>query len=124
MKPSVPFTIERNEFLGLAVTEGILSVDGADLKIEYRTADVVCGLLKSQLHEVRVPLDKIEEIVSYKSWWRHFLFIRVAEMGRASDIPNFKMGEITLLIPKRHSQAAAELTSAVRLAGKANRGGS
>jgi len=124
MKPSVPFVIERDEFLRFAVTEGILSVDGADLRIEFRTADTVLGLLKSRLHEVRIPLDAIEEIGLRKAWpWQFFLFIRVAEMGKASDLPNFKMGEIVLSIPKRHSQAAAELASAVRRAAAENDGG-
>src|SRR5712671_4535576 len=109
MKPSVPFTIQRDEFLNFAVTEGILSVDGTDLKIEFRTADALSGLLKSRLQEVRVPLDGIEEIELRKKWFRKFLlFIRVAEMGKASDIPSFKMGEILLTIPKRHLQAAAD----------------
>jgi hypothetical protein len=40
MKSTVPFTIQ-NVFQGFAETEGILSVEGANLKLEFQTADNV-----------------------------------------------------------------------------------
>jgi hypothetical protein len=114
VKCTVPFTIE-NVFEGLAETEGILSVDGADLKLEFRTTDSLLGLIKSDVREVRLPIDSIEEINFRKGLFDCTLVLRVAEMRRASDVPNFKQGEILLSIAKRHSQAAADLVSSVQL---------
>ncbi len=114
MKSTVPFTI-RNVFQGFAETEGILSVSDTDLKLEFRTADTLIGLLKSGVREVKLPIDGIEEIAFRKGWFGCSLVIRVAGMRGASDIPNFKQGEILLAIAKKHTQAAAELVSSVQL---------
>ena len=115
MKSTVPFTI-RNVFQGFAETEGILSVDGTDLKLEFQTTDAVVGLLKSGVREVRLPLDGVEEIALRKGWFGCSLVVRVAEMRGASEVPNFKHGEIALSIAKKHSQAAADFVSSIRIA--------
>lgn len=123
MKPAtVPFTIQ-NVFQGFAETEGILSVEGTDLRLEFQTADNVLGLLKSGVREVRLPLNKIEEIAFRKRWFGCSLVIRVAEMQGASEVPNFRQGEILLSIAKKHSQAACDLVSAIQIApgGQANK---
>lgn len=114
MKTTVPFTI-RNVFQGFAETEGILSVDGTDLKLEFRTTDVLVGLIKSGVQEVRLPIASIEEMTFRKGVFDCALVIRVAEMRRAANVPNFKQGEILLSIAKKHSQAAAELVASVQL---------
>jgi hypothetical protein len=114
MKTSVPFSI-HNVFQGLAETEGILSVDGTDLKLEFRTTDAVLGLLKSGVQEVKLPIASVEEMTFRKGVFDCSLVIRVAEMRRAADVPNFKQGEILLSIAKKHSQAAAELVASVQL---------
>ncbi len=111
---SVPFTIQ-NVFQGFAETEGILSIDDADLRLEFQTSDNVLGLFKSGVREVTLPLDKIEEISFRKRWFGCSLVIRVAEMRGVADVPNFSQGEILLSIAKRHSQAASDLVSAIQL---------
>src|SRR5258708_2036036 len=113
MKLSVPFTIQ-NVFQGLAETEGILSADGTELKLEFRTTDSLLGLLKSGVQEVKLPIDAIQEIAFRKGWFGSSIVIRVAEMRVAADVPNFKQGEILLSITKKHSKAAAELVSSVQ----------
>jgi hypothetical protein len=115
MKPTVPFKI-RNVFQGLAEVEGILSVDGSDLRLEFQTAENVVGLLKSGVREVRLPLDSIEEIAFRKGLFGNSLVIRVGEMRMASKVPNFKQGEILLSIARKHSQAAADLVSSIQIA--------
>jgi hypothetical protein len=123
MKSTVPFTI-RDVFQGLAESEGILSLDGTDLKLEFRTADALFGLLKSGVREVKLPIDGIEEIAFRKGLFSCSVVIRVAEMRGATDVPNFEQGEIRLSIARRHSMAAAALVSEVQLgaaAGKAKR---
>ncbi len=117
MKTSVPFTI-RNVFQGFAETDGILSVDGPDLKLEFQTTDAVVGLLKSGVREVRLPLEDVEEIAFRKGWFGCSLVIRVAGMRGATEVPNFKRGEIALSIAKKHSQAAADLVSSIQITPK------
>jgi hypothetical protein len=115
MKSTVPFTI-RNVFQGFAKTEGILSVDGADLKLEFQTTDTMIGLLKSGIWEVRLPLDEVEEIAFRKGLFGSSLVIRVAGMRAASEVPGFKHAEIALSVSKKHSQAAADLVSSIQIA--------
>src|ERR1022692_3454249 len=115
MKPTVPFTI-RNVFQGFAETEGILSVDGADLRLEFQTTDNVVGLLRSGVREVRLPLDEVEEIAFRKGWFGCSMAVRVAGMRGASEVPNFKHGAFVLWIAKKRSQAAAELVSSLQIA--------
>jgi hypothetical protein len=112
---SVPFTIE-SVFQGFAETQGILSVDGTDLKLEFQTSDNILGLLKSGVREVRLPLDKVEEIRFRKWLFSCSIIIRMAEMRVASEVPNFKQGEIRLSISRKHRQAAEDLVAAVQVA--------
>jgi hypothetical protein len=118
---SVPFKIQ-NVFQGFAEAEGFLSIDKAELKLEFQTSDNILGLLKSGVREVRVPLDKIEEISFRKSWkpWKRWggcsMIIQVSEMRGASEVPNFKHGEIALTIATRDSQAASDFVSAIQIA--------
>ncbi len=126
MRPSVPFVIARDGLLNCLLTEGMVSFDGANVKIEFRTADSFTGLFKSKVREVNIPLDVINliELREERGWFGrgYFLFIRVAEMGRASGIPSFETGEILLSITD--ARGATELVSAVQVAGGLNRGGS
>ena len=92
---TVPFRIP-NVFQGLVLTEGILSVEGADLKLEFQTAYVL-GLLKSGVREVRLPLDKIEEIRFVKTWLGRTVVVRVAEMRGAAEVPNSSGGGDTII---------------------------
>jgi hypothetical protein len=114
MKSTLPFTID-NVFQGLAETDGILSFDGTDLKLEFQTADTVVGLLKSDVENVKLPIAAIEEIAFRKGWFTCSLVIRVSDMRAALAVPNFKEGEVKLKIAKKHSQAAAEFVSSVQL---------
>ena len=91
-------------------------MDGADLRLEFQTTDAVVGLLKSGVREVRLPLDGVEEVAFRKGWFGCSLVIRVAGMRGASEVPNFKQGEIALSIAKKHSQAAADLVSSIQIA--------
>jgi hypothetical protein len=115
MKSTVPFTMENP--LWLAETEGILSADETNLKLEFRTSDAVVGLIKSDVHEVKLPLDRIEEI-TYQKHGRSgcAIIIRVSEMRAASDLPAFKQGEIELSVDGKHCEAAAQFVSSVQLA--------
>ena len=112
MKLAVPFSID-GAFQGFADTQGILSVDGPDLKLEFQTTDNLVGLLKSDTREVRLPLDTVQQITFHKGWFRRSVIIRVSEMRRASEIPNYDQGEIVLSIARKHSQIAADFVSSL-----------
>ncbi len=98
-------------------TEGILSADETDLKLEFRTSDSICGVIKSPIHEVILPLDKIEAITFSKQFkfWAS-ITIRVTEMRAAAEIPAYKQGEIELSIDTKHIESAEKLVASVQLA--------
>ena len=103
--------------LWFAETEGILSADDTDLKFEFRTSDAVLGVIKSDIREVRLPLDRIESITFRKQWLAGCsIMIRVSEMRAASDLPGFKQGEVELSIERKHREVTAEFVSSVQLA--------
>jgi hypothetical protein len=115
MKSTVPFTMENP--LWIAETEGILSADEADLKFEFRTSDVIVGLVKSDIRIVNIPFDRIEGITYRKRLFSGcFIIIRVNEMRAASELPGLKQGEVKLTIARKHREMAAEFVSAVQMA--------
>ena len=100
-----------------AETEGILSADDTDVKFEFRTSDAVLGVIKSDIREVKLPLDRIEGITYRKQWLSGAsIIIRVNEMRAASDLPSFKQGEVVLSVERKHRESAAEFVSSVQLA--------
>ena len=100
-----------------AESEGILSADGTDLTFEFRTSDAVMGIIKSDIREVKLPLDRIEAITFRKEWLAGgSINIRVNEMRAVSDLPGFKQGEVVLSVVRKHRETAAELVSSVQLA--------
>ena len=108
--------------LWFAETEGILSADDTDLKLEFRTSDAVVGLIKSDIRDVKLPLDTIEEITYRKQCWSGCaIIIRVNQMRAASDLPCFKQGEVELSVDGKHCEAAAEFVSSVQQAVAAKR---
>lgn len=58
----VPFTVDNEASLGLTETQGLLTSDGANLVIEFRTADTVVGIVKTDSKELAVPLETIRSL--------------------------------------------------------------
>jgi len=115
MKSTIPFTMDNP--LVFAETEGILSFDETGLKFEFRTSDAVLGLVKSDIREVRIPVDSIEEITFRKRFLSGgSIIVRVSEMRSAADLPAFKEGEVELSIDRKRREAAANFVSSVQLA--------
>jgi hypothetical protein len=115
MKSTVPFTMENP--LWLAATEGILSADETDLILEFRTSDAIIGLIKSEVREVKLPLNSIEQMTYRKHWLGGCsVVIRVNEMRAASELPGFKQGEVELSVDRKHREVAAEFVSSIQLA--------
>lgn len=58
----VPFTIENEASLGMTETQGLLACDGRNIVIEFRTADTIVGLVKTQSKEITIPIESVRSI--------------------------------------------------------------
>jgi hypothetical protein len=114
-KISLPFKIKK-VFEGLAETNGIISLENDQLKIEFQTKDSIFGVLKSQVKDVKVPLNEIEDVVLKKGYFKKNLYIRLSGLSASAKIPNQDSGEIKVSIDRKHMAAAMAFVSRTKLA--------
>jgi hypothetical protein len=108
---SVPFKIP-NALNGFAESEGIISLEGEIIRIEYQTQDSFFGLLRSDVNRIELNVAEIEEIGFHRGFLSSKMTIRSADFSTKAlaELP----GELRLSIVRRHRQAAAEFVRAVR----------
>ena len=111
---SLPFRI-KGVFEGLAESNGLLILSGNELKIQIQTKDQLVGLIKTNVKEINIPLEQVEEVIFKKSIFGNKLTLRVADMNIVKDIPRQNSGVITASIDKTNLNAALDFASNVNL---------
>jgi len=112
---ALPFRIKKI-FEGLAESEGILKVSDEMLHLEFQTRDTVFGVLKSDVRQLEIPLDKIQEIQFKKGMFGDKIIIRANDLKTFEEVPNQKGGEIKLHLDKKHRHDTIMLVSDIQLA--------
>ena len=112
---TLPFSIKKI-FEGLAESEGILKVSDKMLHLEFQTKDTVFGVLKSDVRQLEIPLDKIQDIQFKKGMFGDKIIIRANDLKTFEDVPNQKGGEIELHLDKKHRHESIMLVSDIQLA--------
>jgi hypothetical protein len=105
----VPFT--REAFGGFAECHGLLKDEETHLTLEYQVQDAIAGMLKSEIREVRIPID---ELVSIKltngwlgtSWLGVKIVIQATNLRVFENIPGSSEGRIELSIARRDVETA------------------
>lgn len=109
---SLPFFISM--YAGLGKADGLLRQEGGALVLEFQIQDRAMGLLRSDLKELRVPIQEIEEIKLKTSWFRPpRLIIQTETMRVSRQVPGSEHGTFELTIDNRHRLAAKHLISQI-----------
>ncbi|MCX7049076.1 MAG: hypothetical protein NTX50_26775 [Candidatus Sumerlaeota bacterium] len=101
---------------GFGEAEGILTFDGATLLMEFRKADSVFGVIKSDYTKVSFPVEQIESFAFRNRFLRRTLIVRISDLQAAAQVPNAEAGEFRLRIARRHVPAADEIVAAIKSA--------
>jgi len=100
---------------GLAEARGLLHIGEDELILELESQDTVVGLIKSELKEVVIPFEDIEEI-NYKAGW---IGAKIEIVGKSmkvmNDLPGADHGSATLHIRRRDREKAERVLSHARL---------
>ena len=111
---SVPFKI-TDVYEGFAETDGIILFADDSIKLQFQTKDAIFGAIKSNVKEIILPLQAIQDMHLRKGLWRHALIIRVSDLKLLEQIPKQKAGEMKLKIRRRDADLALSLVSNVKL---------
>ena len=104
-----------DSFEGLAETSGLLKLKNDALHIQFQTKDAIVGMLKSDLMEIEIPLNHVEEIGYKKSIFGNKLLITVDDLRLIERLPNNENNKITLGVSREDFEKAVDLVRAIRL---------
>jgi hypothetical protein len=107
---TLPFTL-WNVLGGFASADGLLRNEGAHLCVEYQVKDGIVGVLKSNVQELRIPMEHIVSATLDRGWLglNRFgikLVIQVSHMDWLRDMPDASQGRMTLRIARADRPAA------------------
>jgi hypothetical protein len=109
----VPFTVEA--FGGFAEAHGLMRLEGNALVLEFQLQDSILNVLRSDVREVRIPLEEIEAITFKRGWLRAKFTIKTYKVRTLKEVPGSDKGEVTLHIRHKDRQKAARLASDLEL---------
>jgi hypothetical protein len=112
-KISLPFNIP-NAFEGFAESEGMISLDGEMIQIDYQTKDSLFGVLRSAVKKIELKVGDVEEIAFRRGFFGCKLTIRSAKFDLAARPANQLPGELRLSIARRHGEAGVEFVRTVK----------
>ncbi|MDZ7758385.1 hypothetical protein [Rhodohalobacter sp.] len=114
MSKRIPFRIKNLNY-GLAEARGLLHIGDDELILELESQDTVVGLIKSELKEIIIPFEDVEEI-NYKAGW---IGAKIELVGKSmkvmNDLPGADHGSATLHIRRRDRDKAKRVLSHARL---------
>ena len=109
---TVPFTLS-NVFGGFAEGEGLLHNEGTHLCLEFQVKDGILGVLKSEVRELRIPLENVASVTLTKGWFGTNWFgvkivIQADRMEAFQDVPGASQGRLELSISRKNYEAAED----------------
>ena len=110
--PPIPFTIPFAA--RLAKADGLLRFDGTALLLELQSRDALVGVVKTELHEVRIPVAEINTIDLRKGFLSTTLDVQTSTLRATRGIPGSTHGRFTLTLSRKDAPAAEMLVRAVR----------
>jgi hypothetical protein len=109
---TVPFTLS-NVFAGFGKGDGLLHNEGTHLCLEYQVKDGIVGVLKSDIKQLRIPIDHVDSVTLTKGWfgtkWGVKIVIQGNRMDAFQDFPSASQGRIELPIAAKNLEFAEEL---------------
>ncbi len=109
---SLPFKI-TNLFSDLAEAHGLVNMEGDFLRMEFQTQDAILGLLKSQLKEIRIPIQELNSAIYQKKLFGTKIILRANKLTTLSRVPGHEKGQVVLEISRKDRDIAEQLTSSL-----------
>jgi hypothetical protein len=109
---TVPFKLS-DVFAGFGEGEGLLHNEGTHLCLEYQIKDGIVGALKSEICQLRVPMEDLVSVTLTKGWfgtkWLGVkIVIQTDRMDALQDMPGASQGRIALSISGKDYEAAED----------------
>jgi hypothetical protein len=107
---TVRFTLS-DVFAGLGEGHGLLRNEGTHLCLEYQIQDGIAGVLKSDIRQVRIPMEEVASVTLTKgwfgmNWWGVKIVIQGTRMEAFEDVPGASGGRVELSISGKDHEAA------------------
>ncbi|MBN2092023.1 hypothetical protein JW964_20565 [candidate division KSB1 bacterium] len=109
---SLPFKI-TNLFSDLAEAHGLVSIEGDYLRMEFQTQDAILGLLKSQLKEIKIPIQELNSAIYQKKLFGTKIILRANKLSTLSRVPGHQKGQVVLEISRKDRDQAEQLVSSL-----------
>ena len=105
----------KDSYEGFAESSGLLSMNKDSIIIQFETQDAILGVIKSGLISIQIPLKNIVELGYKKSIFGNRITITVDDLAFIAEVPNRNNNEVTLIIERKHIEAAIDFVRAIRL---------
>jgi hypothetical protein len=107
---TVRFTLS-DVFAGFGEGHGLLRNEGSHLCLEYQVQDGIVGMLKSEVRQVRIPIEDVSSVTLTKgwfgmNWWGVKIVIQGTNMEAFEDVPGASGGRVELSISGKDHEAA------------------
>lgn len=99
---------------GMSETQGLISLEGDKLVLEYQTMDAFLGLLKSSIKVVEIPIHDLSNIRLEQRLWNAELVLQGKTMRVFKNAPGSSAGKLRLRINRPSARAAAGLVQTAR----------
>lgn len=109
---SLPFKI-TNLFSDLAEAHGLMTIEGDYVRMEFQTQDAILGLLKSQLKEIRIPIQELNSVIYEKKLFGTKIILKANKLSTLSKVPGHEKGQVVLEISRKDRDVAEKLTSSM-----------
>ena len=98
---------------GMAECDGLLRIEEADLVLEYQSKDALVGIVKSDVHETRIPRELLASVRIEKGVFGFGtkVVIQTARMQAVADVPGMTKGRLVLGVARKDVPAAKKLVA-------------
>jgi len=93
---------------GLAIITGFIGFNKDSLNIEYQISDNVVGFIKSDIKEVNIPFNSVENLELQKKLFSTKLIVSLSSLKGIGKLPFLKDNTLTFKIKKKHRDKAKE----------------
>jgi len=115
---SMRLKVHCEAFQGLADIQGMLHFDGANVRLDFQTADALFGMLRSGPKQIEVPLTAIEGVRCGAGWFwlMPYIEIELNDFNLLTQVPGAKDGRWRLGVRWRDRQALRRFAAALAFA--------
>jgi hypothetical protein len=109
---TLPVTL-NNVYAGFGEGEGLLHNERTHLRLEYQVKDAIVGVLKSEVRELRIPIENVASVTLAKGWFGTTWFgvkvvIQADQLETFEDVPGASYGRLELKISRQNREAAED----------------